>query len=40
MGSQVFAVAAWGGDRKIGGGAHRRRIVNVLELEKRFGEDG
>jgi fluoroacetyl-CoA thioesterase len=40
MGSQVFEVAAWDGDRKIGDGAHRRRIVNVLEFEKRFGEDG
>src|SRR6266849_2108167 len=33
----VFEVEAWDGDRKIGGGTHRRGIVNVLEFEKRFG---
>jgi fluoroacetyl-CoA thioesterase len=40
MGSRLFEVATWDGDRKIGDGAHRRRIVNALEFEKRFGEDG
>jgi len=35
--SVVFEVEAWDGDRKIGDGTHRRRIVNVAELEKRFG---
>src|SRR5882757_7547159 len=35
--SVVFEVEAWDGDRKIGDGAHRRGIVNVLEFEKRFG---
>jgi hypothetical protein len=36
----LFEVAAGDSDRKIGDGAHRRRIVNALEFEKRFGEDG
>jgi fluoroacetyl-CoA thioesterase len=35
--SVVFEVEAWDGERKIGDGAHRRGIVNVLEFEKRFG---
>jgi fluoroacetyl-CoA thioesterase len=35
--SVVFEVEAWGGDRKIGDGTHRRGIVNVAEFEKRFG---
>jgi fluoroacetyl-CoA thioesterase len=35
--SVVFEVEAWDGNRKIGDGAHRRGIVNVLEFEKRFG---
>jgi fluoroacetyl-CoA thioesterase len=35
--SVVFEVEAWDGDRKIGDGTHRRGIVNVAELEKRFG---
>jgi predicted thioesterase len=35
--SVVFEVEAWDGDRKIGDGTHRRGIVNVAKLEKRFG---
>jgi len=35
--SVVFQVEAWDGDRKIGGGTHRRGIVNVAKFEKRFG---
>jgi predicted thioesterase len=30
------SVEAWNGVRKIGDGAHRRGIVNVVEFEKRF----
>jgi fluoroacetyl-CoA thioesterase len=33
----VFEVEAWGEDRKIGDGTHRRGVVNVLEFEKRLG---
>lgn len=32
-----FEIEAWNDLRKIGGGTHRRRIVNVPEFEKRFG---
>ena len=35
--SVTFEVEAWGGDRKIGDGTHRRGIVNMVEFEKRFG---
>ena len=35
--SVVFEVEAWDGNRKIGDGTHRRGIVNVVELEERFG---
>lgn len=35
--SVVFEVETWDGDRKIGDGTHRRGIVDVAELEKRFG---
>jgi predicted thioesterase len=35
--SVLLEVEAWGGDRKIGDGTHRRGIVNVLEFEQRFG---
>jgi fluoroacetyl-CoA thioesterase len=35
--SVVFEVEAWDGDRKIGGGTHRRGVVNMVEFEKRFG---
>lgn len=35
--SVVFEIEAWDGDRKIGGGMHRRGIVNVEEFEARFG---
>src|SRR5258708_15559200 len=34
--SVVFKVEAWDGDRKIGDGTHRRGIVNVVDVEKRF----
>jgi predicted thioesterase len=34
--SVVFEVEAWDGDRKIGGGMHRRGIVNVEKFEARF----
>ena len=33
----LFAVEAWNGDRKIGGGTHRRAIVNRDEFEARLG---
>ncbi|MEA2863503.1 MAG: fluoroacetyl-CoA thioesterase [Bradyrhizobium sp.] len=32
-----LVLEAWGGDRKIGDGTHRRGVVNVLEFEKRLG---
>lgn len=35
--SILFDIEAWNDLRKIGGGAHRRGIVNVPEFEKRFG---
>jgi fluoroacetyl-CoA thioesterase len=35
--SVVFGVEAWDGDRRIGYGAHRRGIVNVVGFEKRIG---
>src|ERR1700761_4819582 len=35
--SVVFEVEAWDGDLKIGDGAHRRGVVNMLAFEKRFG---
>src|SRR5258705_9810396 len=35
--SVVFEVEAWDDDRKIGDGTHRRGIVNVTEVEQRYG---
>lgn len=35
--SILFEIEAWNDLRKIGGGIHRRGIVNVPEFEKRFG---
>ncbi|MDI3559208.1 thioesterase family protein [Bradyrhizobium sp. Arg816] len=35
--SVFFAVEAWDGGRKIGGGTHRRGVVDVAEFERRFG---
>lgn len=35
--SILFDIEAWNDLRKIGGGTHRRGIVNVPEFEKRFG---
>src|SRR5258705_13289896 len=35
--SGVFEVEAWDDDRKIGDGTHRRGIVNVTEVEQRYG---
>lgn len=35
--SILFEIEAWNDLRKIGGGTHRRAIVNVPEFEKRFG---
>lgn len=35
--SVTFEVEAWDGNRKIGGGSHRRGIVNLAEFEKRSG---
>ena len=35
--SVLFEIEAWNDVRKIGGGTHRRGIVNVPEFERRFG---
>lgn len=35
--SILFEVEAWDGNRKIGGGTHRRGVVDVAEFERRFG---
>ena len=34
--SVFFRIEAWNDERKIGEGTHRRGIVNIRELEKRF----
>lgn len=35
--SILFEIEAWNDLKKIGGGTHRRGIVNVPEFEQRFG---
>ena len=35
--SVFFRIEAWNGERRIGGGTHRRGVVNLREFEQRFG---